>query len=1577
MNPRNSESLQRLRALLPNDVLLHVGMTKAGSTAIQNTFLKNNVSLLNNRILFPKSVFGRANPFFPHRTAGHRRFIVQGSEGDQLDEFLTEARLAEGHADRLVLSAENVLLDFEDTNYLALRDLLEGKNLDIFCIVRSQTDWCESIYTEAVVKGFHREKLVFENFVDGLVSEGKLHYYERLKYLANALRARQVTVVDYDVVKNKGGAVRAALRVMGIDADLPHKISEDECNISAAFPEAIEAHRRLNSLTGALSASDYMAWCAAMEKAAAAFQQERGLRNSHARVGRKLAQRILDACVESNRKLSEEFLDGKSFGPNRNVLKRAEPPPLDEKIVGELITRGADLLVPYLNTSGGRSKQQGTRLKQLEKELANEQDWRSGAQKALDAAKAQNAELNRLSAANAKGHENIAALQSALDLRQADIERAIARIVAVSARGAVTGRRALEAEEKLRTSDAAIKEMKIANLRLREKQDGTERRLREAEESLRVRDVALEEMKSANLRLAERQVATERRVREAEESLRSRDVALEELKSANLQLGEQQVAAEHRVREAEESLRSRDAAFEELKSANLQLAREQAAAEHRVREMEESLRARDAALEKEKSRLSKIIKTIRADLDSRIHQMEVMQASASWRITRPLRTLNKNVFARWRNRDGLVRRTIAGSSLFDPQWYLTQNPDVAAAGVDPLLHYTRWGAFEGRDPGPNFSSGWYLSQNPDVAAKGINPLYHYLLYGAKEGRAALLSPNVEKAPTPKLKRHTASGKAKVPSTTARQVAAELSLPSARGGRKAQAALLLAATQELSVKLWGGFAEITIPNLTAIMEMKSEPAEVRAAAAWELCRYYMSVDDIPKAAALISQVRRLSKASMRNLRRRLVEIELLTMTGKMAEAQARLSACSAIPAYQSNAALGVANLINRQDRANKKLAIFTTINEMFEREGFSPLSCRDGLEGPLFAQLECDTSTLRFIDEPQRISVLVSAFNAEQHVELAIGSLQHQTWRNLEIIVVDDASTDRTFEIATRIAESDPRVKVIRNEVNMGAYPSRNRALAEATGDIVTVHDSDDWSHPEMLERQAMLLLSNPTVHGTFSMMCRATEDLIFQLRPSREVLEFIHRSYPSLMMTRDDVVTLGGWDGVRANADDEFIQRARQRFGTDAFADVSPAVPLSIFLTHDRSLTRSADTSLRSLTFGVRHEYSRSAAHWYKSQEVDGEPIVMPRRTDRKTPFPCPELLLPQKLRGSGKYDIILISDLSLRGGTRSCNLGYVDTALAMGLKVGMFHWPRGDLKLLRDVAPEYRERNKHERCAILTWEEEVEARSLIIHHPPILKYSLDRLPRIATGAVYVLVNQLPRQVTQQVEPYYSIDQVNRDLEGRFGHPPVWIAISSLTQRVLKEYAPDIRLLDEIWYPPYHGELSRTDFQADRNGQYPVLGRHGRDHWTKWPSDRDEIAAAYCAQASMQVRILGGARLPLSKLGKTPSNWELFPFDSLPVPEFLRGLDIYVNFNNRDYIEEFGRNCMEAMACGIPVIAAPVFTETFGDAIVPTEPANVQERAEELWTSKQKYLDQAERGYAFVEANCVASEVRKRLERMF
>jgi len=84
-------------------------------------------------------------------------------------------------------------------------------------------------------------------------------------------------------------------------------------------------------------------------------------------------------------------------------------------------------------------------------------------------------------------------------------------------------------------------------------------------------------------------------------------------------------------------------------------------------------------------------------------------------------------------------RLIKKSGLFDPVYYLMNNPDVRAADIDPLRHYLKFGWKEGRNPSERFDTSFYLESNPDLKQSGENPLAHYIKHDAKGGRQALPS----------------------------------------------------------------------------------------------------------------------------------------------------------------------------------------------------------------------------------------------------------------------------------------------------------------------------------------------------------------------------------------------------------------------------------------------------------------------------------------------------------------------------------------------------------------------------------------------------------------------------------------------------------------------------------------------------------------------------------------------------------------------------------------------------------------------------------------------------------------------
>jgi hypothetical protein len=152
-----------------------------------------------------------------------------------------------------------------------------------------------------------------------------------------------------------------------------------------------------------------------------------------------------------------------------------------------------------------------------------------------------------------------------------------------------------------------------------------------------------------------------------------------------------------------------------------------------------NVQALEAIAESQNRLMSGIIDFCHASyiFSDRSHRDSVAGTQSSYQLTqkgfvpRILSRLEPRLLA---TRKGQKMFAIAMSGLFDTQWYLEQNVDVAQSGTSALLHFLLHGGQEGRDPSHLFSSKAYLATYPDVAQAGANPLVHFLFYGLNEGR---------------------------------------------------------------------------------------------------------------------------------------------------------------------------------------------------------------------------------------------------------------------------------------------------------------------------------------------------------------------------------------------------------------------------------------------------------------------------------------------------------------------------------------------------------------------------------------------------------------------------------------------------------------------------------------------------------------------------------------------------------------------------------------------------------------------------------------------------------------------------
>lgn len=108
----------------------------------------------------------------------------------------------------------------------------------------------------------------------------------------------------------------------------------------------------------------------------------------------------------------------------------------------------------------------------------------------------------------------------------------------------------------------------------------------------------------------------------------------------------------------------------------------------------------------------------------------------------------------------------------------------------------------------------------------------------------------------------------------------------------------------------------------------------------------------------------------------------------------------------------------------------------------------------------------------KVSVIVPVYNSEQELRDCLDSLVEQTEKDIEIIVIDDASTDNSPEIEAEYQKKYPNVKVYRNERNLGQSETRNRGIVLAEGDYIAFLDSDDYVNPGMYEELYQAAVDN-------------------------------------------------------------------------------------------------------------------------------------------------------------------------------------------------------------------------------------------------------------------------------------------------------------------------------------------------------------------------------------------------------------------------------------------------------------------------------------------------------------------------
>jgi glycosyltransferase involved in cell wall biosynthesis len=465
-----------------------------------------------------------------------------------------------------------------------------------------------------------------------------------------------------------------------------------------------------------------------------------------------------------------------------------------------------------------------------------------------------------------------------------------------------------------------------------------------------------------------------------------------------------------------------------------------------------------------------------------------------------------------------------------------------------------------------FDESWYLAAYPDVANAGIDGLTHYKKFGIKEGRLPCALP------------------------------------------------VLSVIREL----WSAPHSIDKDTLIRVREHIRDHGPNGAYALANAAAYYHSFGAFKEVITLIESNKKLLTSFPELIAEQggyVVALESYIKVGDIKGAESILRMWE--DTFSTIESLMARSLL--EQKCEKKVKRLNQIYSSKHLENVEIVSKDQAWFDSLHSSKEKKLFS-RFISSAfpfHKVSIVVPVFNGAKTIATALRSLCTQTWKNLEIIVIDDCSTDNTFEQLKVLSGRDARISVFRNEINRGAYFTRNRGLYLATGKFVTVMDADDWAHPQKIEKQVWPLVWKRSLAASVSHWARCNNALEFtRLRPQNG---WVHRNVSSLMVHRQIAVELGGWNVVKANADTEFYYRLQALKGAGSIKEVLPGTPLSLGRVSKSSLTQQTSTHLITQYGGARKQYIDFARAWHKNTNSLS---VRSGDHDLGLPFPIPPELL-------------------------------------------------------------------------------------------------------------------------------------------------------------------------------------------------------------------------------------------------------------------------------------------------------------------------------------------------------------------
>lgn len=237
-----------------------------------------------------------------------------------------------------------------------------------------------------------------------------------------------------------------------------------------------------------------------------------------------------------------------------------------------------------------------------------------------------------------------------------------------------------------------------------------------------------------------------------------------------------------------------------------------------------------------------------------------------------------------------------------------------------------------------------------------------------------------------------------------------------------------------------------------------------------------------------------------------------------------------------------------------------------------------------------------------ITVLLPVYNAEKYLAIAIESILHQTFTDFEFLIIDDCSTDSSWDIIQKYSKQDKRIVSLRNEVNLKGCNTLNKGLKLARGKYIARLDNDDWSYPDRFEKQFDFMESHPEVGivgGVMELMNEAGNVIgkrTYHLTDGeirKKLFRYSPFSHPLVMFRKSILDQAGYYNPAYAPADDYDLYFRMGKLSQ--FANL-PDVLLKYRVVKG-SMTQNLTKRMELTTLMVRRLYGNDGV--YKSGLLD------------------------------------------------------------------------------------------------------------------------------------------------------------------------------------------------------------------------------------------------------------------------------------------------------------------------------------------------------------------------------------------